>query len=66
MTKTLKAKYPEKDFEFTPIPYEQLIDRLNEGCKASIKGLSFNIGRFITIAKTYNLSPKNIEQRLLN
>ena len=66
MTKKLKAKYPEKDFEFTPIAYEKLIDRLNEGCKASIKGLSFNIGRFITIAKTYNLSPKKIEQRLLN
>ena len=65
MTKTLKAKCLEKDFEFTPVPYEQLINRLNEGGKATVKGLSFNISRFITIAKTYNLSPRNIDQRLL-
>ena len=64
MTKALKTKYPDKDFEFTPVPYEQLINRVGDGCKASIKGLSFNISQFITIAKTYNLSPKNIEQRL--
>lgn len=62
--RALKIKYPDKTFELTPVPYEQLIDRLNAGCKASIKGLSFNISRFITIAKTYNLSPERIDQRL--
>jgi len=65
LTNALKAKYPDKDFEFTPAPYEQLVNRLSAECKATVKGLSFNIGRFITIAKTYNLSPKKIEQRLL-
>ncbi len=66
MTNALKAKYPDKDFEFTPAPYEQLVNRLSAECKESVKGLSFNISRFMTIAKTYNLSPKNIEQRLLD
>ncbi|KKH99424.1 hypothetical protein EO95_06025 [Methanosarcina sp. 1.H.T.1A.1] len=66
MTNTLKTKYPDKDFEFTPVPYEQLVKKLDEECKTSVKGLSFNISRFITIAKTYNLPPKNIEQRLKN
>ncbi|AKB24891.1 DNA helicase IV [Methanosarcina sp. MTP4] len=66
MTIALKAKYPDKDFEFTPAPYEQIVNRLSAECRESVKGLSFNIGRFITIAKTYNVSPKKIEQRLLN
>ncbi|MCQ1535295.1 AAA family ATPase [Methanosarcina sp. KYL-1] len=65
LTNALKAKYPDKDFEFTPAPYEQLVNRLSAECRESVKGLSFNIGRFITIAKTYNLSPKKIEHRLL-
>ncbi|MGB9939185.1 UvrD-helicase domain-containing protein [Methanosarcina sp.] len=64
MTEALKIKYPDKDFEFTPVPYEQLINRVNQGCKESVKGLFFNISRFITIAKTYNLPPENIKQRL--
>jgi len=65
MTKALKTKYPDQDFKFTPVPYEQLVNRVNYGCKESVKGLSFNISRFITIAKTYNLPPENLKQRLL-
>lgn len=65
MTKALKTKYPDKDFEFTTIPYEQLINRVNKECKESVKGLFSNISQFITIAKTYNLSPENIQQRLI-
>lgn len=65
MTKALKTKYPDQDFKFTPVPYEQLVNRANYGCKESVKGLSFNISRFITIAKTYNLPPENLKQRLL-
>ncbi|WP_410509498.1 UvrD-helicase domain-containing protein [Methanosarcina hadiensis] len=64
MTKALKIKFPDKDFEFIPVPYDQLINRVNYGCKESVRGLSFNVSRFITIAKTYNLSPENIKQRL--
>ncbi len=64
MTKALKIKYPNKDFKFTPIPYDQLISRVNYGCKESVRGLSFNISRFITIAKTYNLPPESVKQRL--
>ncbi|MHC1754446.1 MAG: UvrD-helicase domain-containing protein [Methanosarcina sp.] len=66
MTKALKIKYPNKDFEFTPVPYDQLISRVNYGCKESLRGLSFNVSQFITIAKTYNLPPENIKQRLRN
>jgi DNA helicase IV len=60
----LKAKFPGKEFEFTPIPYEQLIDQVSKECKEYVKRLPLNIGQFITIAKTYNQSPKEIEQRL--
>jgi len=60
----LKAKCPEKEFEFTPIPYKQLIDKVSKQCKEYVKRLPLNIGQFITIAKTYNQSPKEIEQRL--
>lgn len=65
MIKALKTKYPDKDFEFTPIPCEQLINRVNKECKESIKGLFSKISQFITIAKTYNLSSENIKQRLV-
>ncbi|MDY9927817.1 UvrD-helicase domain-containing protein, partial [Methanosarcina sp.] len=41
MTKALKIKYPNKDFEFNPVPYDQLIIRVNYGCKESLRGLSF-------------------------
>jgi DNA helicase-4 len=37
---------------------------VNYGCKESLRGLSFNVSKFITIAKTYNLPPENINQRL--
>lgn len=60
----LKAKYPDKEFEFTPVPYEQLIDKVSKECKEYVKRLASNIGQFITITKTYNQSPKEIEQRL--
>ncbi|MDQ1253012.1 MAG: helicase [Euryarchaeota archaeon] len=64
MITALKAKYLEKEFEFTPIPYEKLIDKVSKECKEYVKRLPLNIGQFITIAKTYNQSPKDIEQRL--
>ena len=60
----LKEKYPNKDFEFSPVPYEKLIHKVWKECMASVKRLPFNIGTFITIAKTYSLSPAEIEKRL--
>ena len=62
----LKEKYPDKDFEFSPVPYEKLIHKVWGECMASVKRLPFNIGTFITIAKTYSLSPAEIEKRLSN
>ncbi len=64
MITALKAKYPEKEFEFTPVPYEQLIDKVSKECKEYVKRLPLNVGQFITIAKTYNHSLKEIEQKL--
>jgi len=60
----LKEKYPNKDFEFSPIPYEKLINKVWKDCQESMKRLPSNIGTFITIAKTYSLSPAKIEKRL--
>ena len=33
MITALKAKYPDKEFEFTPVPYEQLVDKVSKECK---------------------------------
>jgi len=62
----LKAKYPDKDFEFLLVPYEKLINKVWKDCQESVKRLPSNIGTFITIAKTYSLSPAEIEKRLSN
>lgn len=64
MITALKAKYPEKEFEFTHIPYEQLIYKVSKECKEYIKRLPLNIGQFVNIAKTYNQTPKEIGQKL--
>jgi DNA helicase-4 len=60
----LKEKYPDNDFEFSPVPYEKLINKVWKDCQESMKRLPSNIGTFITIAKTYSLSPAEIEKRL--
>ena len=60
----LKEKYPDKDFEFSSVPYEKLINKVWKDCQESVKRLPLNIGTFITIAKTYSLSPAEIEKRL--
>ncbi len=62
----LKEKYPDKDFEFSPVPHEKLIHKVWGECMESVKRLPFNIGTFITIAKTYSISPAEIEKRLSN
>ncbi|TGC09384.1 UvrD-helicase domain-containing protein [Methanolobus halotolerans] len=64
MLKALSEKNPGRDFEFTPISYERLVNRIWKECVISVKDLPHNIGSFITIAKTYNLTPEEIEQRI--
>ena len=66
MIKALNEKYPGKDFEFTPVTYERLVNRVWQECVVSVKNLPNDIGRFITIAKTYNLTPEEIKQRIEN
>ncbi|MDW7731946.1 MAG: UvrD-helicase domain-containing protein [Methanolobus sp.] len=66
MVKALNEKNPGKEFEFTPISYERLVNRVWKECVVSVKGLPHNIGRFITIAKTYNLTSEEIEQKIAN
>ena len=63
MTKALKTKYPDKDFEFTPVPYEQLINCVNQGCK-NLQRSFLQYQPIHNNAKTYNLPPENIKQRL--
>jgi len=53
----------EKD-GFTPISYNELIERVWAECKSSVRVLDKNIARFIVIAKTYDLSPDKISYRL--
>lgn len=60
----LKEKYPDKEFEISPVPYEKLINKVWKDCQESMKRLPSNIGTFITIAKTYSLSPAEIEKIL--
>lgn len=62
----LKKKNPGKIFEFTQISYEKLVNRVWKECVVSVRSLPTNIGKFINIAKTYNLTPDEIEQRIKN
>ncbi|MFH2023828.1 MAG: UvrD-helicase domain-containing protein [Candidatus Micrarchaeota archaeon] len=59
----LKERY-HKDFTFAEISYEQLVDRVWDECRSSVKVLERNIGNFILIAKTYHLTPKDIKKKL--
>lgn len=62
--KALEEKYPDKKFTFTSLSYDELVGRVWEECKESIKAMPLNISKFIRIAKTYNLEPEDIERRL--
>ncbi|NPE28656.1 UvrD-helicase domain-containing protein [Methanococcoides sp. SA1] len=59
----LKEKYPEDEFKFTFISYDILINRVWRECVVSVKNLPYDISKFITIAKTHNLTPHKIKQR---
>ena len=64
MLHALNKKNPGKTFEFTPVPYHKLVNRVWEECVVSIRNLPNDIGSFITIAKTYNSGPEEIKQRI--
>lgn len=66
MIKALSKKNPGKDFEFIHLTYERLMNRVWEECVVSVKNLPNDIGRFITIAKTHNFAPEEVEQRIEN
>jgi len=63
-TKILVSKYPKQDFIFTPIPYEELVEKSYYDLKEHVNELPNQIASFITTAKTYALSPANIRERL--
>jgi DNA helicase-4 len=64
MLETLTKKYPDKEFTFTYIDYSELVNKVWDECKVSVKTLPLNISNFIVIAKTYKLTPEKIKQRL--
>ena len=66
MLEALNEKFPFEDFVISPVPYNTLIDKVWAECRSSINKLSFNIVRFINIAKTYRLSHVEIGERLSN
>lgn len=60
----MKAKYPSEDFAIKELSYNELVEKVWEECKMSLKTLPNRISDFITIAKTYNLDSKKILKRL--
>jgi len=62
--KALEEKYPDKKFSFTSLSYDELVGRVWEECRESTKAIPLNILKFIRIAKTYSLTPEDIERRL--
>ncbi len=65
LLKKLTEKYPNKKFKISQLPFDQIIND-SWYCRESLKSTSGDIANFITIAKTYNLVPKDIHQRLEN
>jgi len=65
--KLLHALYdrnPDISFEITPLPYHKIYEKVWKECRDSIDSLRGQIASFITIAKTYDLTPDKIERRL--
>lgn len=62
--KALKEKQPNEKFELNILSYEELVERVWEECKLFVKKIALNISKFIVIAKTYRLYPRDIENRL--
>ncbi|MHA2096981.1 MAG: UvrD-helicase domain-containing protein [Candidatus Hodarchaeales archaeon] len=64
MLKTLKNKYPDKKFKFEELPYETIVNRVWRDCKEALKIMSLNVANFIRVAKTHNLSPKDVRKNI--
>ena len=60
---TLKIKEPNTNFELRPLSYRELVNKVWDSAQF-VKQMPLNISRFIVIAKTYRLYPKDIEKRL--
>ncbi len=61
--KRISKKKPKQKFKLERIPYEKLVNKTWESAQF-VKSLPGQIANFITIAKTYNLDVKGIEERL--
>lgn len=61
----LKYKEPDKNQELKQLSYNELVEAVWESAQF-VKQIPLNISKFIVIAKTYRLYPKDIENRLEN
>jgi len=61
---TLKKKYPSNEFVIEELYSDAIIEKVWKENNESIDELSKHCADFITIAKTYHLSPDDIRQRL--
>lgn len=61
---TLERRYIGQQFSFSDIPYEELVQNVYYELRAHIQDLPTQIANFITIAKTYDLDPGRIRERL--
>ena len=61
---TLTKKYPDGKFTIQELSPDEIINKVWKDSRESINDLSKNAARFIQIAKTYNLTPVSIKERL--
>jgi DNA helicase-4 len=64
LQKTLQKKFPGREFTIGELNTDDIIKKVWRDCKESIDDLSKNVAQFIVIAKTYNLTPADIKNRL--
>ena len=64
LLQALHDQNPDTSFEITPLPYPNIYDKVWKECRDSMDSLRGQIADFITIAKTYDLTPDEIERRL--
>jgi len=60
LLEALQKRFPDKSFEFSRLTYEEILNLVWDSQKTPIE----DIQNFITIAKTYGLSPEQIEVKL--
>jgi DNA helicase IV len=64
LQKSLEKKFPDNKFTIDELNTDLIIKKVWRDCKESIDDLSKNVAQFILIAKTYNLTPADIINRL--